>query len=129
MDCSLPGSSVDGESPGEDTGVGCHALLQGIFPTYVSAMKEESGVWLSGERLDFICDHGSLCLCLAGWIYKAHLRSHSDLRDRNDSSDNTQSLQPPEGQDSLDSGLLSLWPALGSLVRASQHVAVDIWAR
>ena len=33
MDCSLPGSSVHGYSPGKDTGVGCHALLQGIFPT------------------------------------------------------------------------------------------------
>ena len=32
MDCSLPGSSVHGDSPGENTGVGCHALLQGIFP-------------------------------------------------------------------------------------------------
>ena len=33
MDCSLPGSSVRGDSPGKNTGVGCHALLQGIFPT------------------------------------------------------------------------------------------------
>ena len=33
MDCSPPGSSVCGDSPGKDTGVGCHALLQGIFPT------------------------------------------------------------------------------------------------
>ena len=33
MDCSLPGSSVNGDSPGKNTGVGCHALLQGIFPT------------------------------------------------------------------------------------------------
>ena len=32
-DCRLPGSSVHGESPGKNTGVGCHALLQGIFPT------------------------------------------------------------------------------------------------
>ena len=32
MDCSLPGSSVHG-IPGKNTGVGCHALLQGIFPT------------------------------------------------------------------------------------------------
>ena len=31
--CSLPGSSVHGDSPGKNTGVGCHALLQGIFPT------------------------------------------------------------------------------------------------
>ena len=33
MDCSLPGSSVLGDSPGKNTGVGFHALLQGIFPT------------------------------------------------------------------------------------------------
>ena len=33
MDCSLPGSSVHGDSPGKNTGVGCHAFLQGIFPT------------------------------------------------------------------------------------------------
>ena len=31
MDCSLPGSSVHGDSPGKNTEVGCHALLQGIF--------------------------------------------------------------------------------------------------
>ena len=33
MDCSLTGSSVRGDSSGQNTGVGCHALLQGIFPT------------------------------------------------------------------------------------------------
>ena len=33
MDCSPPGSSAHGDSPGKNTGVGCHALLQGIFPT------------------------------------------------------------------------------------------------
>ena len=33
MDFSLPSSSVHGNSPGKNTGVGCHALLQGIFPT------------------------------------------------------------------------------------------------
>ena len=32
MDCSRPGSSVHGDSPGKNTGVGCHAVLQGIFP-------------------------------------------------------------------------------------------------
>ena len=29
VSCSLPGSSVHGDSPGKNTGVGCHALLQG----------------------------------------------------------------------------------------------------
>ena len=33
MDCSPPGSSVHGDSPGNNTGVGCHAFLQRIFPT------------------------------------------------------------------------------------------------
>ena len=32
MDCSPPGSSFHGDSPGKNTGVGCHTLLQGIFP-------------------------------------------------------------------------------------------------
>ena len=32
VDCSLPGSSVHGDSPGNNTGVGCHALLHGTFP-------------------------------------------------------------------------------------------------
>ena len=33
MDCSLPGSSVHGDSAGKNTGVGCCALFQGIFRT------------------------------------------------------------------------------------------------
>ena len=33
MDCSPPGSSIHGDSPGKNTGVGCHALLQGISST------------------------------------------------------------------------------------------------
>ena len=33
MDYSLPGSSCLWDFPGNNTGVGCHFLLQGIFPT------------------------------------------------------------------------------------------------
>ena len=33
MVCSSPDSSVHGDSPGKNTGLGCHVLLQGIFPT------------------------------------------------------------------------------------------------
>ena len=33
MDCRPPSFSVHGDSPSKNTGVGCHALLQGIFPT------------------------------------------------------------------------------------------------
>ena len=32
MDYSPLGSSIHGDSPGKNTGVGCYFLLQGIFP-------------------------------------------------------------------------------------------------
>ena len=41
MDCSPPGSSAHADSPGK-TGVGCHALLQGIFPAQVSRIADGS---------------------------------------------------------------------------------------
>ena len=53
MDCSPPGSSVHGDSPGKNTGVGCHALLQGssqsrdrIHISYVSCL----GRWFFTTR-------------------------------------------------------------------------------
>ena len=33
MDSNVPDSSVHGDSLGKNTGVDCHVLLQGIFPT------------------------------------------------------------------------------------------------
>ena len=33
MACRSPGCSVHGDSPGKNIGVGCHALLQVMFPT------------------------------------------------------------------------------------------------
>ena len=33
MDCSLLGFSVHGIFPGKNTGVGCHFLFKGIFPS------------------------------------------------------------------------------------------------
>ena len=33
MDCSPPAPQGPWDSPGKNTAVGCHALLQGIFPT------------------------------------------------------------------------------------------------
>ena len=35
MDCSPPGSSVPGDFPGNNNGVGCCALLQVFFPTWI----------------------------------------------------------------------------------------------
>ena len=33
IDCSLPGTYAHGDSPGKNTGVGCHAFLQGSYQT------------------------------------------------------------------------------------------------
>ena len=59
MDYSPPGTSVHGDSSGKNTGVACHALLQGILLT--------SSHW-SG------CGHGvSLSLSFPHTIVLAHL--------------------------------------------------------
>ena len=41
MDRSPPVSSVHGDSPGRNTGEGCHAIFQGIFPTQ-AGIKSQS---------------------------------------------------------------------------------------
>ena len=46
MDGSLPGSSDHGDSPGKNTGLGCHAFLQGIFPTQGSKPGLPRGRWI-----------------------------------------------------------------------------------
>ena len=38
MDCSLRSSSIHWDSPGKNTGVDCHAVLQGIFLTQGSKL-------------------------------------------------------------------------------------------
>ena len=46
MDCSQPGFSVHGDSPGKNTGEGFHALLQGIFPTQGSNPGPLCCMWI-----------------------------------------------------------------------------------
>ena len=52
MDYRLPGSSVDGDSPGKNTGVGATpSLLQGIFPTQEGIFPTQglnSGLCIAG---------------------------------------------------------------------------------
>ena len=101
MDCSLPGSSAHRE---EYTGVGCHFLLQGIFPTQGSnshllhwqadslLLCHLRSPWdtliyvpssqsaLSGERLEKIDQGkpcGGTCKCKGGQRRKAGVRSGS----------------------------------------------------
>ena len=52
MDYSPPGSSVHGDAPGKNIGVGRHALLQGIFPTQVSCIAGRFfTIWAPREAL------------------------------------------------------------------------------
>ena len=44
--CSLPSSFVFGDSPGKNTGMGSHSLLQGIFPTQESNLVLLHGRWI-----------------------------------------------------------------------------------
>ena len=45
MDCSPPGPSVHGDSLGKNTGVGSHALLQGISSTQAQRLKHLPAMW------------------------------------------------------------------------------------
>ena len=46
MDCSPPGSAVHGDSLGKKIGVGCHSLLQRIFPTQGSNPRLPHCTWI-----------------------------------------------------------------------------------
>ena len=68
MDCSLPGSSVHGDSPGKNIGVGCHSLLQQIFPTW----GWNPGLLHCRQILYHLSHQGSLkitCVCLYVCVY------------------------------------------------------------
>ena len=67
MNCSPLGSSVHGDSPGKNTEVGCHVLLQGIFATQRDVIRslnvilvgtEATGVFKAGLEVgeDMIYD-------------------------------------------------------------------------
>ena len=58
-DCNPPGPFVHGGSPGKNTGVGCHALLQGIFPIQESNL----GLLHCRQILYQLSYQGSLVKC------------------------------------------------------------------
>ena len=57
MDCSPPASSVHRDSQGKNTGVGCHALLWGSFPT----QGLNPGLLHCRQILYCLSHQGSLC--------------------------------------------------------------------
>ena len=59
---SLPGSPVHGDSPGNNSGVGCHALLLGIFPT--QGLNPGLQLFILGQEESLekeMATHSSIC--------------------------------------------------------------------
>ena len=75
-DCSLPDSSVHGDSPGKNTGVGCHALLQGIIPT------QGSNPALSHWRQILYCPSHQRSPRILAWVAYPFSRGTSQPRNR-----------------------------------------------
>ena len=71
MDCSPPCSSVHGNSPGKNTGVGCRALLQEIFPTQASNLNLMHCRWilycLSHQGSPHIYTHTYIYISIIGY--------------------------------------------------------------
>ena len=60
MDCSSPDSSIHGDFPGKNNGVGCHALLQGnlsnpgIKPRSLALQVDSLASELPGKLLEWV---------------------------------------------------------------------------
>ena len=77
LDCSPPGSFVRGIFSGKDNGVGCHVLLQGIFPTQGSPVSPV----LQADSLPTELCLGRLCYTVSvvhTWCYELS-SEHSPL--------------------------------------------------
>ena len=67
MHCSQPGCSIHGDSPGKNTRVGCHALLQGIFPT--RGLNPGRSPTLQADSLPSKLPGKPVCVCVCVYIY------------------------------------------------------------
>ena len=76
VDCSPPDCSVHGDSPGKNTGVGCHALLQGIIPT------QGSNPALSHWRQILYCPSHQRSPRILAWVAYPFSRGTSQPRNR-----------------------------------------------
>ena len=78
MDCSPPGPSVHGIFPGKHTGVSCHFLLQGIFPTQGS---NPHLLWLLHRQGDsLLLSHQGSLKCIYQTLNKGGLQSAGDRK-------------------------------------------------
>ena len=73
-DCSLPGSSIHGDSP-KDPGMGCRALLQGIFVTQGWACVSYVSSWWQVGSLPLV-PSGKLILILMTFYLSSYYLMH-----------------------------------------------------
>ena len=73
MDCSLPGPSVCGILKGKNTGVGCHALLPGIFPTQGLNPRHLLGLLHCRRILYHRANRQALCIARHVLYHQCHL--------------------------------------------------------
>ena len=69
MDCSPPGSFVHEDSPSKNTGVGCHAILQGIFLTQGLNLSLLCLLHWQMGSLPLAATGKHMCVCIYIYIY------------------------------------------------------------
>ena len=83
MDCSPPGFSVHGDSPGKNNGVGSLSLLQGIFPTQGSnpGLLHYRQILYHLSHQTFWPGNQTKVSCIAGRFLKIkkHFHFHQEL--------------------------------------------------
>ena len=82
MDYSLPGSFVCGDSPGKNTGVGCHVLLQVQFSSVhsLSRVRLFATPWTAARQAPLSV--GILQARILKWVAMPSSRASSQPRDR-----------------------------------------------
>ena len=109
MNYSPPGSSVHGDSPGKNPGVGCHALLQEIFPTQGLNL----GLLHYKQILYHLSHQGSPCIL--EWVA---IPSPGDLPDPG-----IKPGSPALQEDSLPAG----YPGKSMTPRGNPNVNYELW--
>ena len=66
---SLAGSSVHGIFPGKNTGVNCHFLLQGIFPTQGSNLHRQANSLPLNPQGSPVCQNFILSLVIYSFVF------------------------------------------------------------
>ena len=85
IDYSPPGSSVHGDSPVKNTGVGCHALLQEIFQTQglnpgIPPCSRFFTIWATREACSFDVNNKELTALLSVDLHRVSLYMDSCIK-------------------------------------------------